>query len=116
MAKFKERENCGAALDPGETCDCTKQEQTEKGVAYKANQAAIQEAMAAEVTITLEKKAGSEKFCRKIEASSASAALNALAVLIREYAALVKLNPVEVLAVLAAVMTVPAPVDEKKEE
>ena len=44
------------------------------------------------------------------------AALNALAVLIREYAALVKLNPVEVLAVLATVMTVPAPADETKEE
>ena len=116
MAKFKECEKCGAALDPGETCDCTKQEQTGKGVAYEANKAAIQEALAAEVTITLEKKAGSEKFRRKIEASSAAAALNALAVLIREYAALVKLNPVEVLAVLATVMTVPAPADETKEE
>ena len=116
MAKFKECENCGAALDPGETCDCTKQEQTEKGVAYKANQAAIQEAMAAEVTITLEKKAGSDKFHRKIEASSAPAALNALAVLIRAYAELVGLNSLEVLAVLATVMTVPAPTDETKEE
>ena len=85
-------------------------------MAYEANQAAIQEALAAEVTITLEKKAGSEKFHRKIEASRAAAALNALAGLIREYAALVKLNPVEVLAVLATVMTVQAPVDRKKEE
>lgn len=116
MAKFKECEKCGAALDPGETCDCMKQEQTGKGVAYEANRAAIQEALAAEVTITLEKKAGSEKFRRKIEASSASAALNALAVLIRAYAELVGLNSVEVLALLATVMTVPAPVDEKKEE
>lgn len=116
MAKFKECEKCGAALDPGETCDCMKQEKTEKGVVYGANQAAIREALEAEVTITLEKKAGSEKFRRKIEASSAAAALNALAVLIREYAALVKLNPVEVLAVLATVMTVPAPADERKEE
>lgn len=106
MAKYKECEKCGAALDPGEICDCGKQEQTGKGVAYAANQAAIREAMAAEVTITLEKKAGSDKFHRKIEASSASAALNGLAVLLREYAALVGLNQLEVLAVLATVMTV----------
>ena len=45
MAKFKECEKCGAALDPGETCDCMKQEQTGKGVAYEANKAAIQEAL-----------------------------------------------------------------------
>lgn len=116
MAKYKECEKCGAALDPGEICDCGKQEQTGKGVAYAANQAAIREAMAAEVTITLEKKAGSDKFHRKIEASSASAALNGLAVLLREYAALIGLNQLEVLAVLATVMTVPAPTDTRKEE
>ena len=116
MAKYKECEKCGAALDPGEICDCGKQEQTGNGVAYAANQAAIREAMAAEVTITLEKKAGSDKFHRKIEASSASAALNGLAVLLREYAALVGLNQLEVLAVLATVMTVPAPTDIRKEE
>lgn len=112
MAKYKECEKCGAALDPGEICDCGKQEQTGKGVAYAANQAAIREAMAAEVTITLEKKAGSDKFHRKIEASSASAALNGLAVLLREYAALVGLNQLEVLAVLATVMTVPGIQDD----
>ena len=59
-----------------------------------------------------EKKAGSETFRRKIEASSASAALNGLAVLLREYAALVGVNPVEVLALLATVLTVPAMKEE----
>ena len=88
MAKYRECEKCGAALDHGEVCDCESKGQEEKDVLYEANRAAIREALAAEVLITLEKKAGSETFRRKIEASSASAALNGLAVLLREYAAL----------------------------
>ena len=77
-------------------------------MACQANQAAIREAVEAEVTITLEKKKGSETFRRKIEASSAAAALNGLAVLLREYAKLVGVNEIEVLALLATVLTVPA--------
>lgn len=112
MAKYKVCEKCGAALDHGEVCDCERENREQKDVLYEANQAAIREAVAAEVTITLEKKAGSETFWRKIEASSASAALNGLAVLLREYAALVGVNPVEVLALLATVLTVPAMKEE----
>ena len=112
MAKYRECEKCGAALDHGEVCDCESKE--EKDVLYEANRAAIREALAAEVLITLEKKAGSETFRRKIEASSASAALNGLAVLLREYAALVGLNPVEILALLATVLTVPAPAGKER--
>ncbi|WP_297232267.1 hypothetical protein [uncultured Flavonifractor sp.] len=108
MAKYKTCEKCGAALDPGEICDCGKREAVQKDVAYEANQAAIREAVEAEVFITLEKKKGSETFRRKIEASSAPAALNGLAVLLREYAKLVGVNEIEVLALLATVMTVPA--------
>lgn len=114
MAKYRECEKCGAALDHGEVCDCESKNQEEKDVLYEANRAAIREALAAEVSITLEKKAGSETFRRKIEASSASAALNGLAVLLREYAALVGLNPVEILALLATVLTVPAPAGKER--
>lgn len=79
----------------------------EKDMAYEANQAAIREAVEAEVTITLEKEKGSDTFRRKIEASSASAALNGLAVLLKEYARVVGVSEIQVLALLATVMTVP---------
>lgn len=83
MAKYKVCEKCGAALDHGEVCDCERENREQKDVLYEANQA-----------------------------SSASAALNGLAVLLREYAALVGVNPVEVLALLATVLTVPAMKEE----
>lgn len=86
----------------------------EKDMAYEANQAAIREAVEAEVTITLEKKKGSDTFRRKIEASSASAALNGLAVLLTEYARVVGVSEIQVLALLATVMTVP--VRKEREE
>lgn len=86
----------------------------EKDMAYEANQAAIREAVEAEVTITLEKKKGSDTFRRKIEASSASAALNGLAVLLKEYARVVGVSEIQVLALLATVMT--APVRKEREE
>lgn len=86
----------------------------EKDMAYEANQAAIREAVEAEVTITLEKKKGSDTFRRKIEASSASAALNGLAVLLKEYARVVGVSEIQVLALLATVMTVP--VRKEREE
>lgn len=108
MAKYKACEKCGAALDYGEICDCGRKEGEEKGTEDKPAQDAIHEAVEAEVVITLEKQRGSGTFRRKIVASSASAALNGLAVLIKEYAKLVGINGVEVLALLATVMTVPA--------
>lgn len=86
----------------------------ETDMAYEANQAAIREAVKAEVTITLEKKKGSDTFRRKIEASSASAALNGLAVLLKEYARVVGVSEIQVLALLATVMTVP--VRKEREE
>ena len=108
MAKYKVCEKCGAALDHGEICDCDRKEDEGKDTEDKPAQDAIHEAVEAEVVITLEKQRGSGTFRRKIVASSASAALNGLAVLIKEYAKLVGINGVEVLALLATVMTVPA--------
>lgn len=107
MAKYKICEKCGAALDPGEICDCGRGEKARKSVAYEANRAAIREAVEAEVYITLEKRKGSETFKREIRASSASAALNGLAVLLKEYAKTVGVSTVQVLAILATVLTVP---------
>jgi len=49
-----------------------------------AKDAAMETALAAEVTITLEKKAGSETYHRDIKASSSAAAMHGLAVLVRE--------------------------------
>lgn len=111
MAKYRECEFCGERLDHGEVCGCRgsgkdPQDRTVPST-EGANDAAMQEAIAADVTITLHKEAGSETFSRKIEASSASAALNGIAVLIREYCTLVDLPVVRVLALLAATMTAP---------
>ncbi len=106
MAKFRTCEDCGAALDPGERCDCKRGDE-KQSVVYKAREAAIKEAVDAEVVITLEKKKGSETFRREITASSASAALNGLAVLLKEYAKTVGVSTVQVLAILATVLTVP---------
>lgn len=106
MAKFRTCEKCGASLDRGEVCDCER-EARKQSVAYKAREAAIKEAVDAEVIITLEKKKGSETFRREIQASSASAALNGLAVLLKEYAKTVGVSTVQVLAILATVLTVP---------
>lgn len=80
-----------------------------------AEEKAMEAALAAEVTITLEKKSGSETFRRNIQASSASAAMNGLAVLIREVAVLLDMSVVEVLAVLTTVLTAPALPEEPKE-
>lgn len=106
MAKFRTCEKCGASLGHGEVCDCER-EARKQSVAYKAREAAIKEAVDAEVIITLEKKKGSETFRREIQASSASAALNGLAVLLKEYAKTVGVSTVQVLAILATVLTVP---------
>ena len=43
MAKYKECEKCGAALDHGEVCDCESKTQEEKDVLSEANRAAIRE-------------------------------------------------------------------------
>lgn len=112
MAEYKICEKCGASLDPGEICDCGREERPD--AACEANRAAIRAAVEAEVFISLEKVRGSETFRRELKASSAPAALNGLAVLIREYAKMVGMRQTEVLAVLAAVMTVPA-MNEKRE-
>lgn len=112
MSPYRKCEICGAHLDHGERCDCTNRgEEPQAGhipTVEAANEAALQEALAADVTITLRKEPGSNSFNRKIEASSASAALNGIAVLIREYAKLTNLPVVRVLALLAATMTAPA--------
>ena len=100
--------------------DNHKQERTvNPAVRYAAvkrsEEAALEEALAAEVTITLEKKAGSETFRRNIQASSAAAAVNALAVLSREVAAILDMRVAEVLAVVATVLAAPAFPEERGE-
>lgn len=95
--KMDEHKTNEAAVDPAVKYAAVK----------RSEEAAMEAALAAEVTITLEKKAGSETFHRNIRASSASAAVNALAVLIRETAAILDMREAEVLAVLATVMAGP---------
>ena len=101
MDKLKTHENAG---DPAVKYAAVK----------RSEEAALKEALAAEVTITLEKKAGSETFHRNIQASSAAAAVNALAVLSREVAAILDMRVEEVLAVLATVLAAP-PFPEERE-
>ena len=81
-----------------------------------AREAAIQEAIQAEVRIMLEKKAGETTFRRHIEASDARAALNGLAVLIVEYARLVRMEVTKVLSVLAVSLITPALREENVED
>lgn len=106
---------CGDKLDPQEICECRKKEgQPHKedkpspaGTLEGAEAAAYQEALAERVTITLEKMPGSETFKRSIEASSSSAALNGVAVLIRELATALGVPVTRVLALLTVALTVP---------
>ncbi len=116
MAKHRTCDNCGAALDFGEVCDCKKEQAAAQEANRKAREAAMREGIQADVLIHLEKKAGSETFERKIEASSASAALNGIAVLIAEYSKITSVPVVRVLAVLAATMTAPAIREEQAEK
>ena len=60
------------------------------------------------MNISGKKECGSAAFLPCIEASSAPATLNGITVLIREYAAMVGLSPISVLAVLATVIAMPA--------
>lgn len=98
MSKFRVCEKCGANLDPGEVCDCEKEKE-------KENERAMQEAIQEEVTFHLEKKAGSERFHRQIQYSSGSAAVNGVAVLIRELASMMNVSTVKILSILAVVLT-----------
>lgn len=116
MAKHRTCDNCGAALDFGEVCDCKKEQAAAQEANRKAREAAMREGIQADVLIHLEKKAGSETFERKIEASSASAALNGIAVLIAEYSKITGVPVIRVLAVLAATMTAPAIREEQAEK
>lgn len=80
----------------------------ERDMAAEADAAAFREALGETVNISVKKERGSAAFLPCIEATSAPAALNGIAVLIREYAAMVGLSPVSVLAVLATVIAMPA--------
>ena len=91
------------------------QEETVDPAVKRSEEAAMEVALAAEVTIILEKKAGCETFHRSIQASSASAAVKALAVLIRETAAILDMQTEEVLAVMATVLTAPVFQAEQEE-
>ncbi len=100
MEKFYRKcPECGAHLDPGERCDCQDR------IEHRAEDAAIREAITARVRIVLEKDPGSDSYRRTIEASSTGAAMNGLAVLVREYAMLTNAPVTHVLAVLAALLT-----------
>lgn len=112
MAKFRTCEFCGDTLDYGERCNC---QDKKEDPAAGALEAAMREGIQAEVTILLEKKAGEDLFRRKIEATSASAALNGIAILIAEYSKLTEVPVVRVLALLAATMTAPGIREERAE-
>ena len=77
-------------------------------------QAAIQAGIDAEVKILLEKKAGETVFNRTMEATSAGAALNGIAILIAEFSLLVQRPVDSVLGMLAAVLIGPASDDIKQ--
>ena len=106
MAKYRTCELCGAALDPGEICDCKRERERE--TVYEERRADIRPGMEEEVSIRLEKRVGSETFRREIKASSGPAALNGLAMLLKECAKMMGLSTLEVLALLATALTVPA--------
>lgn len=69
-----------------------------------AERAAAEEGRMASARIRLEKNAGDENFEISMEASSASAMLNGIAVLIRRYAEEIGMSVGSVLAILATVM------------
>lgn len=69
-----------------------------------AERAAMEEGRMASARIRLEKNAGDENFEISMEASSASAMLNGIAVLIRRYAEEMGMSVGSVLAILATVM------------
>lgn len=76
--------------------------------AYRAAaEAARRERAGAQVRITLEKRPGETAFTRRIEAGSARAALDGLAVLVAEYAGITGLEAVQVLGLLAVCLTGP---------
>lgn len=95
-------------MDELRTTDATADPAVRYAAVKRSREDAMEAALAAEVTITLEKKAGSETFRRNIRASSAAAAVNALAVLIREVAAILDMRVEEVLAVIATVLAAPS--------
>lgn len=120
----RECPDCGASLDPGEVCDCHKDGEAAvaSGVPWRRgcrateeDAAAIQAAIAAACKITLEKTPGSMTFTRNIEASSGPAALNGVAVLIRELATMLGIPVTSALAMLTVALTVPTIQAERAE-
>lgn len=109
----RECPDCGASLDPGEICDCQKGGEAAVATgapgdkATEDDAAAIQAAIAAACKITLEKTPGSMTFARNIEASSTSAALNGVAVLIRELAVMLGAPVTSVLSMLTVALIAP---------
>lgn len=81
----------------------------------EANSRAYQIGLQSDCIIKLEKRAGENWYQRHFKASSASALLNGMAVLIRDYAETLNLSVVEVLSVLAVVLTMPT-IQEKNRE
>ena len=81
----------------------------------EANSRAYQIGLQSDCIIKLEKRAGENRYQRHFKASSASALLNGMAVLIRDYAETLNLSVVEVLSVLAVVLTMPT-IQEKNRE
>ena len=61
-----------------------------------------------EVEITLRKTAGNEKCNCKIAANNAASALNGVCIIVQEYASVLQLPALHVLAVMAALMADPA--------
>lgn len=80
----------------------------------EANKRAYQMGLESECTIKLEKRAGEDRYMRHFSASGAPALLNGVAVLIRDCAKKLNLSVVEILSVLAVVLTMPTVRDQEK--
>lgn len=95
---------CGDALDPGEICDCA----TASGGERSAEEAALREArrtaQGAKVSIMLAKDPGTMTVRRRIEASSREAAVLGVSSLVEELAAMLGINSVEALSLVAATL------------
>lgn len=90
--------HCHGVLKPGEKCGCPGAAREQK------KEQAIRERSQDAVHILLEKRPGQEDFRREMEASSTTALINALAVLMLETAYLLRQPVDKVYAVVATVL------------
>lgn len=106
MSKFKVCRHCRSVLKEGEICGCPgSRRERERREAIARDRAGD------EVHIRLDKLPGRDSYKREITASSTTAAINGLAVLIKGAAELMEQPVDKVFAVLATVLFAPAEKD-----